>query len=1079
MSAGTKRPIDRRLAPLGPWLVLAVITPALLWPLGLTNRILAGIDALTYFTPYWAYRMAALRSGQIPLWNPYLFLGVPFLANPQAAVLYPLHWPLSWLEPAQALVWSALLHVWLAAGFAYLFARRSLGLTQLASLLTGLLFGLGGYTLARVENINQLNALAWFPALLWLYDEVLRARDRRHALRWGLALAAVIALVILAGHTQTAFLDLAGLALYAVVPIVQDVWTGWGRGPLPQPLPDAGRGAGDTSTGSAGEGEDSSPLLRREDGDDSPFPRREGGWGGRMARLLPLLAILPAVGLAAAQLWPTLELNNLGLRTGGLSFRQAVSFSLRPRLLAQSLLPPFRSDLGATFGSEGYAEFVGYLGVVALMLAVIGLVYSLRSPAVETLADAGGSVKISRAARQARRVLPWLAVAGLLLALGGYNPLYYLLWRFVPGFALFRAPARWLALYVIGMAGLAGAGLDQLAGTRTTGSADATTEAAGRGPRKTRAVWIAGGCGLALVGLALTQQWPRWPVMMGWLAAGLAGAGLWWLGRSRPGARHLTRVGLFLLVLAELWLGGRALPFAQATAPAATGMRNAPAALLAATAGQPPAGRDRFLSLSDIRFDPGDLAELRGMQAGLLPVDAIERFIRAAKQMEVLAPNLSLLLKLPAVDGYDGGVLPLARYVKLQSLFFPPGAGASASPDGRLREQLRAIPPDRLLDLTATRYVVTDKQNDLWSGDVYYDLEQPVNLAPGATLTLDLAGYPPFSATAIGVVSYLSQAVAPGTAVARIEMAGASGGPQEPGAATVTRTLTVTAGADTAWAQEMHPVSPIHVARAWPDWQGPGKDYLAVKDLAKAAGCTAGTSGQTALGPAPCAVTPATIRITALPISRTTALTETSGTGGLTLRGLSLIDRRTGAHQSITLSPRGDVRRIYSGDVKVYERSSAPGRAWLVHDVQRVPDDATALIRLADPAFVPRTTAIVTAQNVTLPGSAAGAAPAGQDQVATVSYTPERVELVTTSAAPALLVVADAIYPGWTAAVDGQPAPLWTADLMLRGIPVPPGRHEVTLTYRPRSWQTGLIVSLLTLAACGAALLVTLRRPAP
>jgi hypothetical protein len=66
--------------------------------------------------PYWTYRNAALSAGRLPR-NPYLFLGVPFLANPQAAVLYPLHWPLTWIEADRALVWSALLHVWLAAGF--------------------------------------------------------------------------------------------------------------------------------------------------------------------------------------------------------------------------------------------------------------------------------------------------------------------------------------------------------------------------------------------------------------------------------------------------------------------------------------------------------------------------------------------------------------------------------------------------------------------------------------------------------------------------------------------------------------------------------------------------------------------------------------------------------------------------------------------------------------------------------------------------------------------------------------------------------------------------------------------------
>ena len=187
--------------------------------------------------------------------------------------------------------------------------------------------------------------------------------------------------------------------------------------------------------------------------------------------------------------------------------------------------------------------------------------------------------------------------------------------------------------------------------------------------------------------------------LAGWAVAGVAVAGLLWAARRWP---RFARGGLVALTFVELWLGARALPFTLATAPAATSLRNAPAALLAATQDQAPAGRDRFLSLSDIRFDPGDLAELRASQAGRLSPDAVERLVRAAKQVEVIAPNLPLLYNLPAVDGYDGGLLPLGRYVQLQSLFLPPEL---LMPDGRLREQLRGVPDDRLLDLTGVRFV--------------------------------------------------------------------------------------------------------------------------------------------------------------------------------------------------------------------------------------------------------------------------------------------------------------------------------------------------------------------------------------
>ena len=289
---------------------------------------------------------------------------------------------------------------------------------------------MGGFTLARVENINQLNALAWLPALLWLYDETARAASGRSRIRWGAALAVAIALQLLAGHTQTTFVNMVGLGLWAGWPVL-----GWSRG--------AGRrrGGAEETTGTRGHGEPGT-------NDERPARLRD--------YLLPLLAVIPAILLAAAQLLPTLELNGLGLRTGGLPYRQAVSFSLRPRLLAQSLLPPFGRGLDAAFGSEGYAEFVGYVGIAALVLAGIGLSLLWRRTA------------------EAKRP-PWnvqratlLAASGFLLALGAYNPLYYLLWRVIPGFDLFRAPARWLELFALGVAALAAFGLDALASTTET-----------------------------------------------------------------------------------------------------------------------------------------------------------------------------------------------------------------------------------------------------------------------------------------------------------------------------------------------------------------------------------------------------------------------------------------------------------------------------------------------------------------------------------------------------------------------------------------------------------------------------------
>jgi len=720
-------------------------------------------------------------------------------------------------------------------------------------------------------------------------------------------------------------------------------------------------------------------------------------------------------------------LSNLGLRTGGLTYRLAVSFSLRPRLLAQTLLPPLGGGLGEAFGSEGYTEFTGYIGVAGLILAAVGVVGLLRRR------TAGGRLNLAALAG-----LALLAAVGLFLALGAYNPVYYLLWRFAPGFDLFRAPARWLALYAIAIAGLAGAGLDLVA----AGLRETRPNAAGRGrydptafirvhlrPIRKGFRWRPLLALLILAALLAYQQLPGLRTVLGWSAAAALAAALLWVGRRRP---RPALVGLIVLALAELWLAGRALPFALATAPDAGALRNAPAALLAATADQPPAGRDRFLSMSDIRYDPGDLAELRALQADRLPADAVERLVRAAKWTEIVAPNLAISLRLPALDGYDGGVLPTADYGRLQTLFLPE---ADRLPDGRLREQLGAIPPDRLLDLTGVRFIITDKQHDLWAGDVYYDLEQPVTLRPAERLTLDLAGYPPFSATALGVVADVG-------AAAEIRVAAADGRTVSLDLAVRPSTSSGRAAGGTPQPLTIHPsTSSGHEAGATP--------AQAVRP-STSSGREAGAPPQPALLAFGGAMTPTQI----------TVAVPAEATADLLLRGLSLVDGRTGAHQSITLSPRGDLRRIHSGDVKVYERTAALGRAWLVHGAQPVAGAEDALRRLADPGFDPRTTALVS-------GDFPAAAPAAalpDESVRVIGYTAERVVLAATVHSPALLILADAYFPGWQATVDGAAAPILRANLMFRAVALTPGAHEVIFSYEPTAWRMGATISLAGLA---------------
>ena len=76
-------------------------------------------------------------------------------------------------------------------------------------------------------------------------------------------------------------------------------------------------------------------------------------------------------------------------------------------------------------------------------------------------------------------------------------------------------------------------------------------------------------------------------------------------------------------------------------------------------------------------------------------------------------------------------------------------------------------------------------------------------------------------------------------------------------------------------------------------------------------------------------------------------------------------------------------------------------------------------------------------------------------------YRPERVALSCTSAAGGHAVLVEENAPGWTATVDGVPAPVLTADVLLRAVRVGPGRHDVVFAYRTPLLLEGVALSVV------------------
>lgn len=124
-------------------------------------------------------------------------------------------------------------------------------------------------------------------------------------------------------------------------------------------------------------------------------------------------------------------------------------------------------------------------------------------------------------------------------------------------------------------------------------------------------------------------------------------------------------------------------------------------------------------------------------------------------------------------------------------------------------------------------------------------------------------------------------------------------------------------------------------------------------------------------------------------------------------------------------------------------------RALRVHDgpadferlLERSPDDVLEEFAFVERGLLPRAGASG-AERPLVSGS--DVADAGEAHLVERTAT----ELIVETRGPAgILVVAETWAPGWSARVDGNPAPLIPVNLAFRGVPVPPGPHRVVFRY--------------------------------
>ena len=480
------------LADLPSLALLALIVLGFFWPLVFAGHWIphGGGDLVSFLWPMYRFSARSLQKGEIPLWNPHLYSGAPFVADNQSSVFYPINLLAFALfgEPSYKVIEGLVVfHIWLASANMFVLLR-GLGLKRPAAVFGGVAFALSDLFVTHIGNLNLNATMAWMPLLLLLTHRALTDVGRQ-SVRLAAGAGAVLGVAALAGHGQMLLLMGLALAGYIVYRL--------------------------TIEGVSSKKREASDEKQRK-----KLPKM---------CLLAVLIVTIGIGCSALTLLPAREMAEHTGRSR-LSYEEATVYSLPPKALVGLLAPDFYGRSAMGFWGDWDRVEVGYAGVATLVLAATGIHHWIKTR---------------------RQKFPFgffllLAAGGLLLAMGQHTPLYGLLYRYVPVFDQVRVPARMIVLADFGLAALAAFGLDRLLREKSRvviwiglgavvagvtllalGLSQAKTVPPDRLAQATRSIVIAAilmaSSGI-LMWLVQPRHWAAW-LLVGLLAADLVGLG--------------------------------------------------------------------------------------------------------------------------------------------------------------------------------------------------------------------------------------------------------------------------------------------------------------------------------------------------------------------------------------------------------------------------------------------------------------------------------------------------------------------------------------------------------------------------
>ncbi|MBN1873281.1 MAG: flippase [Anaerolineae bacterium] len=414
------------------------------------NALLADLILENY--PWKQFLVDALKTWSLPLWDPYLFTGHPFLANGQHSALYPLTWIFFVLPISRAFGVFITLQLGLAGVSMYILGRV-IGAGRHGGFLAGIVFQFSGFMVASAVHPMIVAAAAWLPLLLAFVDlTVRRARfleQDRAMLPWALLGAGVLGMQVLAGHAEITYFVLLVIVAFAAWRLLYTMCTH----PRSVWLAEVG-----------------TPMI------------------GIM------LILVLGLSLGAIQLVPLYEIVRQSFRQGAVSLSDVLGWSYPKRRLLAFLIPNFfgnpahhtlwdffnRQTLSATvdaygnsitaydWGIKNYVEGAAYVGILPLLLTLLAIIKPPNFPSInnnlQLTHDRFGLISVRK--WLLHPYIPFFTALSL-FSLGCIfgTPLYAVVYV-LPFISQSHSPFRWVFPLTVAVAALAGLGAATLAESR-------------------------------------------------------------------------------------------------------------------------------------------------------------------------------------------------------------------------------------------------------------------------------------------------------------------------------------------------------------------------------------------------------------------------------------------------------------------------------------------------------------------------------------------------------------------------------------------------------------------------------------